>query len=503
MQECGHVFCRQCLQDFYSAAITEGDLASVRCLEPNCSKERSAAAQQAGKKNSKPKLVSVSPGELLQIPIDEALVKRYIDLKYKTALESDKNTVYCPRAWCNGAARSSKHKKPQGFSLHESDDEDEGDVAAEAAADGDDTKGKKAAYSASEERLCICEDCRFAFCSRCLLSWHGAFVYCAPRNTGELAEEDRASLEYLSLHTTPCPTCAAPAQKTMGCNHMICFRCNTHFCYLCSAWLDSSNPYRHFGEAPDGRRTGCFNRLWELQDGDEGGGGGQIFAFHGGAAIDINDMQHDHMSDDEEDWDSGDESESDWDEHEADGMEPGHGQPAARGRGGQRGAPRQRGGRGGGQNARRGPAAPAAAAAPRQVDVAREGPLVLRIAMEPAPAAAAAAAGPAAPAAPAAPAPNNHNNNHHQHNNNNGVAQRGRGGVPAGRGRGGDGRARGGGAGRGRGGAGRGRGQGRDGAVVVGGDRQQDDGNELDPAMAAWVRNFVELALVDNEDDEF
>ncbi|ERS96543.1 hypothetical protein HMPREF1624_06748 [Sporothrix schenckii ATCC 58251] len=422
MQDCGHVFCRQCLQDFYSSAITEGDLASIRCLEPNCSKERVAVAQQMGKKNSKPKLVSVSPGELLQIPLDESLVRRYIDLKYKTALQSDKNTVYCPRAWCNGAARSKKHKKPHGLSLHESDGEDEEEAEAAAAVEapaGDNGKSKKA-YSATEERLSICEDCAFAFCSRCLLSWHGDFVYCSPpRNTGELAEEDKASLEYLAHHTTPCPTCAAPAQKTMGCNHMICFRCNTHFCYLCAAWLDSSNPYRHFGEAPDGRRTGCFNRLWELEHGDEGGGNGQVIAFDGRAAVRVADLNES----DNDNWDLPDDDLSDWDSDEdvVQGDANVNGAAAADGdqggRGGQvhdRGGPRQRGGRD---------------AAPHHVDVAREGPLVLRIAMDPAP-------------GPAPLAPGNHDNdNHHGINNN-------------------------------------------------------------DNAMAAWVRNFVELALVDNEDAE-
>ncbi|CAK7205428.1 hypothetical protein SEUCBS139899_008199 [Sporothrix eucalyptigena] len=381
-------------ETFGCGICLEGDLASIRCLEPNCFKERNAVAQQASKKSGKPKMVSISPGELLQIPITEDLVKRYIDLKYKTALESDKNTVYCPRAWCNGAARSKKHKKPQGLALHESDDED--DDAAEGGADGDDGKGKKKdAYV--DDRLSICEDCRFAFCSRCLLSWHGEFVYCSPpRNTGELADEDKASLEYLAHHTTPCPTCAAPAQKTMGCNHMICFRCNTHFCYLCSSWLDSNNPYRHFGEGPDGRRTGCFNRLWELEQGDEGGGDGQIFAFHGGAAVDINEVEIINSDESGSDWDS---DEGDWSSDEEEGQEGRMAnpffQPAAprrRGRGvpahlralqrGQQQQPAAGGGGGGGQQ-------PAAALAPeQQVDVAREGPLVLRIAMDVAPAAA-------------------------------------------------------------------------------------------------------------------
>ncbi len=269
MLDCGHVFCIDCLQDFYNNAIKEGDLASVRCLAPNCAREREKAAESDGKKRKRLKATFISPSELLQIPLEHDVVQRYVSLKYKTELESDKNTIYCPRSWCNGAARSKKHKKPEGFELAEqaSDDESEPEEEKADAEDADGTTVYKP-FRPTVDLLAICEDCGFAFCSRCYQSWHGEFYRCRPRNSKELTEEDKASLEYMNLHTTPCPTCAAPAQKTHGCNHMICYRCQTHFCYLCSAWLNPSNPYQHFNEAPGGKRTGCFQRLWELEGGD-------------------------------------------------------------------------------------------------------------------------------------------------------------------------------------------------------------------------------------------
>jgi E3 ubiquitin-protein ligase RNF14 len=49
---------------------------------------------------------------------------------------------------------------------------------------------------------------------------------------------------------------------------MSCFQCKTHFCYLCSAWLDSNNPYEHFNK--EGQP--CYQRLWELEEGDDGNG---------------------------------------------------------------------------------------------------------------------------------------------------------------------------------------------------------------------------------------
>ncbi|KAI0157676.1 RWD-domain-containing protein [Xylariaceae sp. FL1272] len=259
MLDCGHVFCVPCLQDFYNQAITQGDVTSIVCLEPNCAKEREKAA--AGEGTPKKVKTFISPSELLQIPIEPETVKRYVMLKHKIKLESDKNTIYCPRSWCQGAARSKKHKKPQDFEIAESDDEEEEDTGL----------------------LAICEDCGFAFCSRCEQSWHGEFKYCRGKvRDGEMTEEERATLEYLKYHTSPCPTCAAPVQKTHGCNHMICGRCQTHFCYLCSSWLDPSNPYRHYNTQPGGKVTSCYMRLWEL----EGGDGDDVGAdYEGGDAL--------------------------------------------------------------------------------------------------------------------------------------------------------------------------------------------------------------------------
>lgn len=271
MIECGHVFCVQCLQDFYNSAITEGDLTSVKCLAPNCAKERNATKSR----KRKPKLRCLKPSELLQIPIDQEMVKRFVRLKHKADLESDKDTVYCPRQWCQGAARSTKYKKPEGFeTFQSSDSESDGEYPVSY------TQNTEEKYlPPPSERIAICEDCTFAFCRVCLQGWHGEYARCWPQTEAKLSADDKASIEYMKLHTTPCPTCNAPAQKTHGCNHMICFKCNSHFCYLCSAWLLPDDPYKHFNS----KTTGCYQRLWELEggDGDDVGhgyaGGGQAF----------------------------------------------------------------------------------------------------------------------------------------------------------------------------------------------------------------------------------
>ncbi|KFY07319.1 hypothetical protein V492_07244, partial [Pseudogymnoascus sp. VKM F-4246] len=110
LDDCGHIFCRKCLQDFYNNAITEGDLDSVKCLDPGCAKRREDELAKSGRKR-KPK-VTLAPSELLLIPLEHEMVKRYVTMRHKIELENDKSTVYCPRSFCQGAARSKKHMKP-------------------------------------------------------------------------------------------------------------------------------------------------------------------------------------------------------------------------------------------------------------------------------------------------------------------------------------------------------------------------------------------------------
>ncbi|KXJ92757.1 RWD domain-domain-containing protein [Microdochium bolleyi] len=476
MIDCGHVFCVQCLQDFYNNAIAEGDISAVQCLEPSCAKQRGTAmAQQGGStKKRKPKTF-VSPSELLQIPIETDMVKRYVMLKHKTELESDKNTVYCPRSWCQGAARSKKHRKPDGLDFADQSDDDS--ETEEAGAD----PNTKTAADYMNELLAICEDCGFAFCSRCGQSWHGEFKYCIPKERKEaITEEEKASLDYVKMHTTPCPTCAAPCQKTQGCNHMQCFRCRTHFCYLCSSWLDPSNPYGHFNAQPDGKVNSCFMRLWEL----EGGDGQDVgIGYGGGDALDIPEEVVDVEAIVEA-------------ERNIVGDRPAANNDAA-----------INGGRGEGPQQHR---------ALERAEVAREGPLVLRIGGD-----APAARGPA-DGEPAAAVPPPGQGRRQQGGRGGAVAVRG---GNAGRGRAAD-RGHRGNRGGGGGPANRqqpgGNGGGRGGRGVRQARNQQqaaaeqpaaarhaphmEIGNilrqegELDENQQAWIRQFVQLALNDQED---
>ncbi|OQD75646.1 hypothetical protein PENDEC_c006G03506 [Penicillium decumbens] len=258
---CSHVFCIPCLQDFYNTCITEGDVESVKCLAPDCENNQSpkrAPGADADTPRRKKRDRTLGPSELLQIPLTPEIVQRYVFLKRKKKIEADKTTVYCPREWCQGAARSKRHPKPTDPMADDADASDEEEGIAF------DPLGEDGQLPPMSERVAICEDCNYAFCSVCKKGWHGELVYCSPRRQAEQTEEEKATEAYLQQYTSPCPTCNVRCQKRMGCNHMRCTKCETHFCYLCSAWLSADNPYEHFNN--DSSR--CYNRLWDMEGGD-------------------------------------------------------------------------------------------------------------------------------------------------------------------------------------------------------------------------------------------
>lgn len=198
MQRCGHIFCRTCLQDFYNNAITEGDVGAVKCLDPDCGKDGRNERKQH----------SIHPTELLDMSIERSMVQRYVEMKLKKKLESDKTTIYCPRSWCQGPAKTEKYARYITSSLEDwPDSDDEGDSAQQ---DGNSGVGN---------RLAVCSKCKYAFCRVCSKGWHGDFVNCMPKIADEtLSEEDRASYDFIRKNTSPCPYCNSPTQKTMGCN---------------------------------------------------------------------------------------------------------------------------------------------------------------------------------------------------------------------------------------------------------------------------------------------
>jgi E3 ubiquitin-protein ligase RNF14 len=234
------VYCRACLVSYYEHSIASSKPAQIVCMDEKCAKSRAAAMSPAVSAAVPHAIPTLSPAELFSIGLDESTIRKFVTLREKMAREADKNTVYCPRTWCDGIARPRKPASPG---------------ASPASPKPD-----------PESNLAVCTDCSFAFCRHCAQSWHGPYEECRIRTKDQVDANERATERYILENTRACPTCGAPSQKTQGCNHMQCPRCQTHFCYLCSSWLDPRNPYGHYNNESGGGPTECNQRLWEGTD---------------------------------------------------------------------------------------------------------------------------------------------------------------------------------------------------------------------------------------------
>lgn len=120
---CSHVFCRECLVDFWTLLVTEGDIFRVGCAHEQCVKDKRLANEQ--------ELVSVLPARL---------VERWKSLRQKRAAELDPTLQFCPVNICQALVPSPYPEIPAG-------------------------------QERGSQRLRTCEQCQFSFCSLCRKSW--------------------------------------------------------------------------------------------------------------------------------------------------------------------------------------------------------------------------------------------------------------------------------------------------------------------------------------------
>ena len=76
-----------------------------------------------------------------------------------------------------------------------------------------------------EKSIYFCDRCNKTYCSICCNLEHDGY----PCNDKGKELFDK----YFKANAKSCPKCSTPIEKNAGCNHMTCFVCRTHFCWLC------------------------------------------------------------------------------------------------------------------------------------------------------------------------------------------------------------------------------------------------------------------------------
>jgi len=154
-------------------------------------------------------------------------------------------------------------------------------------------KPTESASSPGWDKYRECLKCSFSFCAFCRRTWHGPITNCpiadservvleylaAKEGSAErkyfeqrfgrasvlklvaLYKEEQANKQWLNRSTTECPGCQCRVEKSLGCNHMTCWKCNQHFCYRCGKRLAPASPYEHFSTPGQS----CFNKLFDFE----------------------------------------------------------------------------------------------------------------------------------------------------------------------------------------------------------------------------------------------
>ena len=234
LSPCSHVFCRQCMTEYFEIQISDGSVSSLRCPDSACDCHAHAS--------------------LVKELVKPELFARYDRLLLQRSLEGMEDIVYCPRKICQCAVLKEK-----------------------------------------ETAMAVCPRCLLAFCILCQRVWHGidgcdlkteqlktlrdeykagsvakkAFLEKKyGKKAIQIATEELGSQEWVEENAKQCPSCRSPIQKIDGCNKMTCRKCHCYFCWLCMDVLSNSNPYGHFSS----QGSPCFNLLFQgmnLDDDDE------------------------------------------------------------------------------------------------------------------------------------------------------------------------------------------------------------------------------------------
>nr|XP_055036552.1 E3 ubiquitin-protein ligase RNF14-like [Misgurnus anguillicaudatus] len=215
-KECQHVYCKDCMKEYFQIQIRDGKVQCLNCLDPECT--------------------SIATPAQVKSLVGEDEFARYDRLLLQSSLDQMKDVMYCPRMSCCMA------------------------VMLEPGT-----------------TLAMCPSCRHAFCNLCKRSYHGPSQcivtadeirglreeYLAANDERKKFLEKRFGKQviqkeldtyyskvWLQDYSKQCPSCSAPVQKDTGCNKMHCYSCQKNFCWVCLAVLSDTDPYLHFRKSP-------------------------------------------------------------------------------------------------------------------------------------------------------------------------------------------------------------------------------------------------------------
>ncbi|BBN69051.1 NDR1/HIN1-like 8 [Prunus dulcis] len=253
---CQHFFCWKCMKTYSDMHVKEGTVSKLQCPDAKCG--------------------GMIPPGLLKRLLDDEEFERWESLILSKTLEAMSDVVYCPRCETPCIEDEDQHANAQSASLafahfarsgamrKEREEINEILSVREILRDAKQCPSCKMAISRTEGcNKMVCKNCGQYFCYRCdkaiegydhfrdgaceLFPQEAIQNWEAQMNPRQVLGQIQAEL--FAAHGQLCPNCGQFNAKIGNNNHMFCWACQNHYCYLCKKIVRRSS--QHYG------RKGC------------------------------------------------------------------------------------------------------------------------------------------------------------------------------------------------------------------------------------------------------
>ncbi|XP_042004260.1 probable E3 ubiquitin-protein ligase ARI2 isoform X1 [Salvia splendens] len=193
--DCGHSFCNSCWTGHFVVKINEGQSKRIRCMAHKCN----AICDETIIRH----LVSAEHPDLAE-KFDRFLLESYI--------EDNRMVKWCPSTpHCGNAIR------------------------------------------VENDEFCEVEcSCGLQFCFSCSSEAHSPCSCSMWELWTKKCRDESETVNWITVHTKPCPKCHKPVEKNGGCNLVSCI-CGQAFCWLCGGATGRDHTWSHIANHSCGR----------------------------------------------------------------------------------------------------------------------------------------------------------------------------------------------------------------------------------------------------------
>ncbi|GAV71605.1 IBR domain-containing protein [Cephalotus follicularis] len=188
--DCGHFFCNDCWTEHFIVKINEGQSRRIKCMEYKCNA-----------------ICDVAKVRHLVYARDADLAKKFDRFILESYVEDNRRVKWCPSVpHCGNAIRI------------------------------------------EDDELCEVEcACGLQFCFSCSSEAHSPCSCLIWELWSKKCQDESETVNWIAVHTKPCPKCHKLVEKNGGCNLVSCV-CGQAFCWLCGCatgrehtWTNISN----------------------------------------------------------------------------------------------------------------------------------------------------------------------------------------------------------------------------------------------------------------------